>query len=145
MKKLLSLSLSVILLVCAGCYSVDRHAPDRAAPELVARSPAAEPDPEPEPETAPAPENVPEADPETEPEPNPPPETDPETEPAPTRVADPEPHVEYVLNTSSKKIHKPTCKDVSKIADKNYKTTTDPAACLASGYTNCGHCGGYTP
>ena len=153
MKKLISLflSLSVILLACAGCYTVDRHAPDRAAPELVAPSPAAEPDPDPEPETAPAPETEPETAPETVPETEPEtepetvPETVPETEPAPTRAADPKPPVEYVLNTSSKKIHKPTCRDVGKIADKNYKTTTEPAACLASGYTNCGHCGGYTP
>lgn len=50
--------------------------------------------------------------------------------------------VEYVLNTSSKKIHKPTCKDVPKIKPENYSTTETPDEYLAKGYTNCGHCGG---
>lgn len=48
--------------------------------------------------------------------------------------------VEYVLNTSSKKIHKPTCNDVKKIKPENYSTTTDLSAYLENGYTYCGHC-----
>lgn len=49
---------------------------------------------------------------------------------------------QYVLNTSSHKIHKPDCKDVSKIKAENYSTTDDPETWLSWGYTNCGHCGG---
>lgn len=48
--------------------------------------------------------------------------------------------VEYVLNTSSKKIHKPTCNDVKKIKPENYSTTTDIDSYLSQGYTKCGHC-----
>ena len=50
--------------------------------------------------------------------------------------------VEYILNTSSKKIHKPTCNDVKKIKPENYSTTTEADYYLSNGYTNCGHCGG---
>ena len=49
---------------------------------------------------------------------------------------------EYVLNTSTKKIHKPDCNDVSKIKPENYSTTDAPEDYLDDGYTNCGHCGG---
>lgn len=49
---------------------------------------------------------------------------------------------QYVLNTSSHKIHKPNCNDVSKIKAENYSTTDDPETWLTWGYTNCGHCGG---
>ena len=49
---------------------------------------------------------------------------------------------QYVLNTSSHKIHKPGCGDVEKIKPENYSTTDDPETWLSWGYTNCGHCGG---
>lgn len=150
MKKFLIFSLS-LLLCLSGC-----SAPSTSADTMLVRDSVPEIVPAPAPfifETAP--ETKPETEPETEPAPEtetapatetaPQTETVPETEPAPTRAADPESPIEYVLNTSSKKIHKTTCKDVAKIADKNYKTTTDPSACLASGYTNCAHCGGYQP
>lgn len=47
---------------------------------------------------------------------------------------------EYVLNTSSLKIHRPTCRDVKKIAHENYSTTTDFDKAISNGYTTCGHC-----
>lgn len=48
---------------------------------------------------------------------------------------------DYVLNTSSKKVHYKTCDSVKKIAPDNYKEffgTIDEA--LAEGYTKCGSC-----
>lgn len=47
----------------------------------------------------------------------------------------------YVLNTKSKKIHYPSCKDVPKISPENYATSSSSRADLISqGYTPCGHC-----
>ena len=47
----------------------------------------------------------------------------------------------YVLNTSTKKIHFPTCRDVKKIAPENYATTSMPIGELeAQKYKRCGHC-----
>ena len=47
---------------------------------------------------------------------------------------------EYVLNTSSKKIHKPDCSDVKKIKPDNFSTATDLTEYLEKGYTYCKHC-----
>lgn len=46
----------------------------------------------------------------------------------------------YVLNTSTKKIHYSSCRDVPKIKSENYSTTTDLEGTLNQGYTKCGHC-----
>lgn len=47
----------------------------------------------------------------------------------------------WVLNTSSMKIHYPSCKSVPKIAPKNYATSSESLADLKSkGYTTCGNC-----
>ena len=47
----------------------------------------------------------------------------------------------YVLNTSTLKIHHPTCKDVPKIKPANYATSSaSTAELMAQGYTLCGHC-----
>lgn len=47
----------------------------------------------------------------------------------------------YILNTSSKKIHRPTCKDVKKIkAGNEKKTNEDYDSLIAQKYTPCGHC-----
>lgn len=48
--------------------------------------------------------------------------------------------VTYVLNTSTLKVHKPSCRDVDKIAAENYDTTTDLQNVINKGYTACGHC-----
>ena len=48
---------------------------------------------------------------------------------------------DYVLNTSTKKFHNPSCRDVSKIKAENYSTisgTRDDA--INAGYSPCGHC-----
>lgn len=88
----------------------------------------------------------PEPDPEPEPvrtwEPEPDYTWQPEPEPEPVQTWTPAVTVTYVLNTNSKKIHKPDCNDVAKIKPENYATTDDPETWLSWGYTNCGHCGG---
>lgn len=48
---------------------------------------------------------------------------------------------EYVLNTSTKKIHYPDCKSAKKISEKNKKTVTQTRDSLISqGYSPCGNC-----
>lgn len=47
----------------------------------------------------------------------------------------------YVLNTSTLKIHQPSCRDVEKIAPQNYTTSSLSLTDLyAQGYTTCKHC-----
>ena len=47
----------------------------------------------------------------------------------------------YVLNTSTKKIHHPSCSSVKKIAPKNYSTSNSSVDELISqGYSTCGNC-----
>lgn len=47
----------------------------------------------------------------------------------------------WVLNTSSMKIHCPSCRSVPKIAPKNYSTSSESLDDLkAKGYTTCGIC-----
>ena len=47
----------------------------------------------------------------------------------------------YVLNTSTKKFHRPSCRDVPKISAKNYATSSKSRSDLiSSGYSACGHC-----
>ena len=47
----------------------------------------------------------------------------------------------YVKHKSTKKIHKPSCRDVPKIAPKNYATSNESReALIAQGYSPCGHC-----
>lgn len=48
---------------------------------------------------------------------------------------------QWVLNTSTKKIHYPNCRDVPKIAPQNYATSNlSEGKLLNQGYTTCGHC-----
>ena len=50
-------------------------------------------------------------------------------------------NVEYVLNTNSKKIHLPSCSQVSSIKPENKKTTNQPKQDLQDqGYTPCKNC-----
>lgn len=47
----------------------------------------------------------------------------------------------YILNTSTRKIHLPSCKSVAKIAPQNYSTSNLSIEELESqGYTKCGNC-----
>ena len=56
-------------------------------------------------------------------------------------VAEESSAVLYVLNTGSKKIHKPTCGSVKSISDANRKETQEPLEeLLEQGYTTCGNC-----
>ena len=48
---------------------------------------------------------------------------------------------EYILNTSTKKIHYPDCKSVKQMSEKNKKSTTQNRDSLISqGYSPCGNC-----
>lgn len=48
---------------------------------------------------------------------------------------------EYILNTSSQKIHYPNCKSDSQMKEKNKKATSESKdALLAQGYTPCKNC-----
>lgn len=47
---------------------------------------------------------------------------------------------EYVLNTSTLRIHFASCNDVKKISAENYATTTDFNWAISNGYKSCGHC-----
>ena len=47
----------------------------------------------------------------------------------------------YILNTNSKKFHKPSCKDIGRISESNRsEITTTRDALIKEGYTPCGHC-----
>ncbi len=47
----------------------------------------------------------------------------------------------YVLNMSTLKFHRPSCKDVKRIKPENYATTsTGRNDLIAQGYSPCGHC-----
>jgi len=47
----------------------------------------------------------------------------------------------YVLNTSTMKFHRPSCRDVPRIASQNYATSSRSRSDLiADGYKACGHC-----
>ena len=49
--------------------------------------------------------------------------------------------ITYILNTSSKKIHYPSCSSANKILDKNRgEHTGDYTELLSQGYTTCGIC-----
>lgn len=51
------------------------------------------------------------------------------------------PECTYVLNTSSKKIHLPTCSSVNQISEKNKQyTTATREELIAQGYSPCGSC-----
>lgn len=48
----------------------------------------------------------------------------------------------WVLNTSTMKIHYPSCSQVKKIAPQNYLTSNeDKDSLIARGYSTCGRCG----
>lgn len=46
----------------------------------------------------------------------------------------------YVINTSTKKFHRPSCRYVPKIAPKNYKTVSTRQEAINEGYTPCKVC-----
>lgn len=46
----------------------------------------------------------------------------------------------YVLNTSTKKFHRPSCSDVKKINPENYSTVSSRTDAISSGYSPCGRC-----
>lgn len=46
----------------------------------------------------------------------------------------------YVLNTNTKKFHRPSCRDVKRIKAKNYGTIDSREEAIAAGYSPCGHC-----
>lgn len=62
--------------------------------------------------------------------------TEKKTESVNTPVSD----IEYVLNTSRKKIHYKSCSSVKEIAADNYAETDDYDGAIADGYSPCGRC-----
>lgn len=76
------------------------------------------------------------------------PEPTPELTPAPAPAPDPVPTVEptaevhdYVLNTNTKKFHRPDCSSVKTIKDKNRSDVTDTRENIISyGYVPCKKC-----
>ena len=47
----------------------------------------------------------------------------------------------YVLNTSTKKFHKPSCNDIKKMSTKNrLDVSWDRSKVISEGYSPCGHC-----
>lgn len=47
---------------------------------------------------------------------------------------------EYVLNTSTMKVHKPGCRAIPTISEEHYATTNDLADAKSKGYKACGIC-----
>ena len=48
---------------------------------------------------------------------------------------------QYVLNTNTKKFHKPSCRDVKRMSEKNKQVVTSTRSNIISqGYSPCGHC-----
>lgn len=75
--------------------------------------------------------------------PTPDPTATPQPTPAPTPgpTADGNECTGYILNTSSKRFHLPTCPGVATMSEKNRRETTDTRdALLAQGYVPCGTC-----
>lgn len=68
--------------------------------------------------------------------------TPPATTPPPISSSKPQTTM-YVLNTKRKVVHVPSCRDVDKIADENYSTTSDIGWAKSNGYKSCGHCNPY--
>lgn len=110
---------------------------------------SAEPDSTPEltPTPAPDPDPAPIAEPTVVPssaEPEPTPELTPAPAPAPDPVPTVEPTAEvhdYVLNTNTKKFHRPDCSSVKTIKDKNRSDVTDTRENIISyGYVPCKKC-----
>ena len=115
-------------------------------------TPTATPEPTPEPTPTPTPEPTNTPAPETPKQPAPQPQTQQGTQnnagasgsassSGGQTASQPANEVSYVLNTSTHKFHKPTCRDVPKIAAENrsnVSTTRD--SIVAQGYTPCGHC-----
>ena len=51
------------------------------------------------------------------------------------------PEITYVLNTNSRKFHKPSCRSVEQMKQENYQeTSASREAVLDMGYTPCGNC-----
>lgn len=56
--------------------------------------------------------------------------------PAPTAAVN-----TYILNTSTKKFHRPSCASVKQMAEKNMRTFTGPrSSVIDMGYKPCGRC-----
>ena len=51
------------------------------------------------------------------------------------------PEVTYILNTNSRKFHKPSCRSVGQMKPENYQeTSASREEVLEMGYTPCGNC-----
>lgn len=135
--------------------------PTATPKSTAAPTPTASPTPIPESIPSPTPAPTPTPTPKLTPTPAPTPEPTPEPTPAPateSRPATPQAGGEsnfntydntsqqqtedtWVLNTSSMKIHYPSCSAVKKIAPQNYSTSSlSESELISQGYTTCGIC-----
>lgn len=136
---------------------VSKQSPDLETPKPTIAptptiSPTSTPTPEPTPSPTPAPTPAPTPDPTPEPTPSPEPTPQPERSPSSSggngsnfdTYDNPEQQqteAAWVLNTSSMKIHYPSCNEVKKIAPQNYSTSNlTVSELIAQGYTTCGRC-----
>ena len=119
----------------------------------VESEPADEPDTESEPVSASEPDLTPEPEPVEEPNPGTAPSENTDTPSTSTNPGNADNFNTYdnedqqqtssqwVLNTSTKKIHYPSCSQVKKIAPQNYSTSNlSESELIAQGYTTCGVC-----
>lgn len=67
-------------------------------------------------------------------------ETESDTTQKATVAATEKQNIEYVLNTSSKRIHYKSCSSVKDIKSVNYAETDDYDSAIAEGYKPCGNC-----
>lgn len=140
MKKKIIIPIAVIaLLASCGSLMDDSENSDVATMEEIETtiSSVSTPDITPAPTPTVSPEPTPEPMPTLSPEPT--------TEPAqstPESVDNSKQHeTTYVLNTSTMKIHFPSCKSVDKIKPENMVTTEKSLdELLDEGYTKCGNC-----
>ena len=144
MKRILLLLLAVVLLLCAGCGGKTTEVTISPAPRVTA-APAPSPTPKPTETPAPMPESTPELLPlAVEDEAAEAPDralTAEEVEPTPEPTPTPAQAFDYVLNTNTKKIHRPTCASVGDILPKNRQDVTGTLEeFVAQGYDPCKRC-----
>ena len=146
MKRFLAgvLAAALLLAGCSGYELPERGAQTEQATELLTQAPTETPTETPTEALTEAPTEAPtDAPAELPTEPPVEPQTDaPEqTEPEEPTQEPTEPGKDYVLNTSTKKFHKPGCSSVKQMKEKNRRDYHGSRAELVEqGYTPCGKC-----
>lgn len=145
MKRICLCFAILLLLSLAACGGAapQPEAVERSAPAEVVVADAAPVQPEAPaeqqdgPKTETSSQEAAEAEPVAEPDPEPPLASDPE----PAQESAGKEEQEYVLNTNTRKFHKPTCASVDDIKESNRKDVVAARDDLiAQGYKPCGRC-----